>query len=90
MWDHFQLVSSFRPGAVKYFFILILAYSAMVHKDLFLILGDSYVVWLERFVDSSAIRFCTGLPFFMFAGFRGGGGGAALRLSVTMTLSPVC
>ena len=66
----------------------------MVHKDLVLILGDSYVVWLERFVDSSAIRFCTGLPFeaadcrIQFAGFRGGG--AALRLSVTMTLSPIC
>ena len=50
----------------------------MVHKDLVLILGDSYVVWLERFVDSSAIRFCTGLPFFMFAGFRGGGGGGSV------------
>ena len=69
----------------------------MVHKDLVLILGDSYVVWLERFIDSSAFPFCTGLPFeaadcrIQFAGFRGGGGGggAALRLSVTMTLSPV-
>ena len=82
MWDHFQLVSSFRPGAVKYFFILILAYSAMVHKVLFLILGDSYVVWLERFVDSSAILFSRVYRSSCLPVSGGGGGGGGSVTSV--------
>lgn len=47
-------------------------------KALALVLGDSHVFWLERFVASSAIRFGTGSAVegtdcrFRFAGFRGG------------------
>ncbi|KAK2158207.1 hypothetical protein NP493_1814g00032 [Ridgeia piscesae] len=50
----------------------------MAVTTLALILGDSHVCWLERFVSSSGIRFGTGSSFvgtdchFKFAGFRGG------------------
>ncbi|KAK2171537.1 hypothetical protein NP493_1056g01015 [Ridgeia piscesae] len=50
----------------------------MAETTLALVLGDSHVCWLERFVSSSGIRFETGSSFvgtdchFKFAGFRGG------------------
>ena len=50
----------------------------MSGTTLALVLGDSHVCWLERFVSSSGIRFETGSSFvgtdchFKLAGFRGG------------------
>ncbi|KAK2171535.1 hypothetical protein NP493_1056g01005 [Ridgeia piscesae] len=50
----------------------------MAETTLALVLGDSHVCWLERFVSSSGICFETGSSFvgtdchFKFAGFRGG------------------
>ena len=50
----------------------------MAGTTLALVLGDSHVSWLERFVSSSGIRFGTGSSVvgtdchFKFAGYRGG------------------
>ena len=50
----------------------------MAGTTLALVLGDSHVYWLERFVSSPGIRFGTGSSVigtdcqFKFAGYRGG------------------